>query len=190
MQAFYHPCLLYSIFYFTSEINVIELSFTIIKDYENIADEINNKVNKIKSPTVYPWYIWNFCMRQIVFKLEDRVQSIQVFLKIFLRNFMSLSTLLVSPLSWGKTYQREKAKEWVSLLEEIMSDKRIDPMIKIQFITEHLRKPEEEKIFSNLKNIHDDFGFCCDFEHERTRIMRMVAKASSTITSIRQAINV
>lgn len=190
MQAFYHPCLLYSIFYFTSEINVIELSFTVIKDYENIADEINNKVNKIKSPTVYPWYIWNFCMRQIVFKLEDRVKRHTGISKNFSKKFYEPFNIVSFAAIVGKTYQREKAKEWVSLLEEIMSDKRIDPMIKIQFITEHLRKPEEEKIFSDLKNIHDDFGFCCDFEHERTRIMRMVAKASSTITSIRQAINV
>ena len=144
----------------------------VIKDYEKIADEINYEraLKKIKSPTIYPWFIWNFCMRQIVFKLEDRVNRYTGISKSFSEAFYEPFNIVSFAAVVGKTYQKEKAKEWVSELGAIINDRRIDPMIKIQFIAEHLRTPEREIVFSDFKNIHDDFGFHFDFEQVRKKV--------------------
>ncbi len=181
--------LLFMIFYVSLKTSKeIELSFSAIADYENIAQELSRPKSYVTVPPIYPCVVWNFCMKQIVFKLEDRVKRHIGVSKKFSSEFYEPFNIVSFAAIVGNNKQKEKAKDWIVELGLIATEKRIAPANKIKFIVDHLEKIEDEKDFDDFRNIHDSFGFHYDFEHDEKRVFRLISKVVGTFTSIGQLI--
>jgi hypothetical protein len=149
----------------------VELSFSVITDYESIANE-NNKVLYQNRQVVLPSAVWSLCMKQIVQKLEDLLKRRIGFSgDIGSEFYKPFNTVSFAALA-GSPEQQEKAKAWVTDLGHIVTEKGVSVTAKNKSLIEHLEKVKTEQTFKNLENMQERFGFHYDFEHGGRRLRR------------------
>jgi hypothetical protein len=145
----------------TSQELDIELNFTLIQDFETIAD-----YNAFWTPA----YVLKSLMKPIVHESEKTLNHCLDIGKEFPSNFYrSFNTLCLASIL-GNTEQNMKAKEYITGLGDILREQQTEDSSKAKMILEHLEKVENDKSFISFRKIQDTFGFQYSFEHFRKRL--------------------
>lgn len=149
----------------------LQLSFDILTDCDSVASQNTSKHRKM-----YPSEAWSYCIRQIVFGLEDRFKRVISVSGDFDKNFYEPFNTVTLAGVLGSPEEQDYAKKWVSELGHTVTDKDMQLNQKYTLILEHLEKAKKEEKMKRFQEFGTKYGFRFNFIHGTKNLNKTLRK--------------